>query len=222
MYLLLRHPKPVRRDLLIDLIWQGVPEGAARNRLNAAVHSLRVDLRKAAPGRHVVVYRRECYALAPDLTVWLDTDVFTRGCAAAQQRAEGADGLREVIRAHEATLALYRGDLLEDAPYLDWVVPERERLSAAHLDLLETLAARYLEAGAHAKCVDACRRILVRDSCRERTHRLLMRCYARQNQPHKAAAQFETCRRELEAVLGLTPDPVTARLYEAIRRHLAV
>ncbi|MFD0478581.1 BTAD domain-containing putative transcriptional regulator [Nonomuraea thailandensis] len=223
MYLLLSHPKPIRRDVVIDAIWPGVPEGAARNRLNAAMHALRADLRKACPDRQVVVYERETYALAPDLSIWLDIKEFAEGCAtAARLRAEDRDDREGAIARHEAARALYSGDLLEDAPYLDWVVPERERLSAAHVDLLDGLAALYLETGAHAKCVDTCRQVLARDSCREQTHRLLMRCHARQNQPHKALAQYETCRRELDAVLGMTPSPETHTLYDSVRRHLAV
>ncbi|MGW3345776.1 AfsR/SARP family transcriptional regulator [Nonomuraea rubra] len=223
MYLLLSHPKPIRRDVVIDAIWPGVPESAARNRLNATMHALRADLRKVCPGRQVVVYERETYALAPGLSIWLDIEEFTEGCAtAARLRAEDGDDHEVAIARHEAARALYAGDLLEDAPYLDWVVPERERLSAAHVDLLDGLAALYLEAGAHAKCVDTCRQVLARDSCREQTHRLLMRCHARQNQPHKALAQYETCRRELDAVLGMTPSPETHALYESVRRHLTV
>ncbi|MFI7698541.1 BTAD domain-containing putative transcriptional regulator [Nonomuraea sp. NPDC049480] len=221
MLLLLRHPRPIHRDVMIDSIWPGVPDSAARNRLNAALHTLRVDLRKAVPDRRIVVHARESYSLAPDLTVWLDTEEFARGCATITGPAPDAD-LGQAIRRHEETLALYAGELLEDAPYLDWVVPERERLNSAYLDLLEGLAVLYLASGAHARCVDTCRQVIVRDSCRERTHRLLMRSYARQNQPHKAVAQYEACCRELDALLGMTPGPETTALYESIRRHLAV
>ncbi|GAA2213620.1 hypothetical protein GCM10009850_090830 [Nonomuraea monospora] len=222
MYLLLSHPKPIRRDAVIDAIWPGVPENAARNRLNATMHALRADLRKVSPGRQLIVYERETYALSPELSIWLDIEAFTGGCATATRLRAEEDRREEAIARHEAARALYEGDLLEDAPYLDWVVPERERLSAAHVDLLDGLAVLYLEAGAYAKCVDTCRQVLARDSCREQTHRLLMRCHARQNQPHKALAQYETCRRELDAVLGMTPSPETHALYESVRRHLAV
>ncbi|GIH97137.1 BTAD domain-containing putative transcriptional regulator [Planobispora siamensis] len=219
-FLLLRHPKPVRRDTLTDVFWPGVPEASARNRLNAVLYSLRGDLRKVT-GSPVVVYEREGYSLAAGLDVRLDTEEFMAGRAEAVRLRQTGD-LQGAIGRHEAALALYSGELLEDSPYVTWVMPERERLSAAHLDLTESLAGLYLEAGAYAACADACRRLLVRDPCREAAHRLLMRCYARQNQPHRAAAQYELCRRELDAVLGMTPDPETDRLYEAVLRHRAI
>ncbi|GII03980.1 AfsR/SARP family transcriptional regulator [Planobispora takensis] len=219
-YLLLRHPKPVRRDALADVFWPGVPESSARNRLNAVLYGLRGDLRKVT-GSPVVVYEREGYSLAAGLDVRLDTEEFMAGRAEAIRLRRAGD-LEGAIGRHEAALALYSGELLEDSPYVTWVMPERERLSAAHLDLTESLAGLYLEAGAYAACADACRRLLVRDPCREEAHRLLMRCYARQNQPHRAAAQYELCRRELDAVLGMTPDPETDRLYEAVLRHRAI
>ncbi|MGH1553430.1 bacterial transcriptional activator domain-containing protein [Streptomyces sp. L7] len=153
----------------------------------------------------------------------LDTEEFVRRASAADRsRARREQDRAESVRCHEAAAALYTGDLLEDTPYTDWAVPERERLAAIHLDLLEGLAGLYLEDGAYPPCVETCRRLLARDPCREEAHRLLMRAFVRQNQPHRAAAQFETLRRELDGTLGMTPDPETRRLYESVRRHRAV
>ncbi|WP_367318774.1 BTAD domain-containing putative transcriptional regulator [Streptomyces sp. HUAS ZL42] len=221
-YLLLQWPRPVPRDVLTEVFWPGVPASAARNRLNVALYALRRDLREVS-SRTVVVHARETYLVAPDLTVLLDVEEFGRQASAAMRlRSPQTPDLADAVRCHERATALYAGDLLEDTPCADWAVPERERLAQLHLDLLEGLAGLYLQQGAYPACVETSRRLLMHDPCREEAHRLLMRAFVRQNQPHRAAAQFESLRRELDGTLGMTPGPETVRLYESVRRHRLV
>jgi DNA-binding SARP family transcriptional activator len=125
----------------------------------------------------------------------------------------------EAIRALQAASSLYQGDLVEDTPYAEWAAAERERLATAHLDLLAQLAGLYFHDGRYRASVDTCRRLLARDPCWEQAHRLVMRSYMRLDEPHRAMAQFELCKRLLEAGLGMTPDQKTVALYESIRAH---
>ena len=46
-----------------------------------------------------------------------------------------------------------------------------------------------------------------------------MRCYSRQSQPHLALIQYRACVRALADQLGVSADPVTARLHDQIRQH---
>jgi DNA-binding SARP family transcriptional activator len=78
------------------------------------------------------------------------------------------------------------------------------------------------EAGRYADCVDVCQQLAANDLCREDVTRLLMRCYARLNQPHLAVHQYHLCERQLRGELGLEPADATRRLYEEIRRRQPV
>ncbi|MEV6811583.1 bacterial transcriptional activator domain-containing protein [Micromonospora sp. NPDC051296] len=215
-FLMVQRPRPVTRGMLIEAFWPGVQLASAKNRLHVALYGLRTDLRRVC-SKPVVVHRRDTYTINPELTVWLDVEEFSALAAANTMARAGSRD--EAIRALQAACALYRGDLIEDIPYAEWAAPERERLATTYVDLLAKLARLYFDDGRYPACVDTCRRLLVRDPCREQAHRLVMRSYRRLDEPHRAVAQFELCKRLLQARLGMTPDPKTVALYESIRAH---
>lgn len=219
-FLMIQRPRPVSRDMLIEAFWPGVELSSAKNRLHVALYSLRADLRRVS-AKPVVVHHRDTYTINPELTVWLDTEEFTRLAAAGIALAR-AGSREEAIHAQEAARSLYRGDLLEDSSHVEWAAAERECLVTTYVDLLAQLAHLYFNAGRYTACVDTCGRLLHREPCREQAHRLAMRSYMRLDQPHRAVAQFELCKRLLQARLGMTPDPKTVALYESIRAHRAV
>lgn len=219
-FLMVHRPKPVTRCMFIEAFWPGVPLASAKNRLHVALYGLRADLRRVCE-KPVVVYHRDSYTINPELTVWLDVEEFSRLAAAGATLAR--TGSRdEAIRALQAACSLYRGDLIEDTPYAEWAASERERLATTYVDLLAQLARLYFDDGRYQACVDTCRRLLARDPCREEAHRLVMRSYLRLDEPHRAVAQFELCKRLLQTSLGMTPDPKTVALYESILAHRPV
>ncbi|MFC0529173.1 AfsR/SARP family transcriptional regulator [Phytohabitans kaempferiae] len=219
-YLMIQQPKPVTRGELLAAFWPGVPLASAKNRLHVALYSLRTDLRQVC-SKPVVVHNRDTYTINPELTVWLDVEEFTRLKAAGTMLAR--TGRRDdAIHALQAACSLYKGDLIEDTRFAEWVVPERDRLATTYLDLLAQLARLHFDGGRYPACVDTCRRLLARDPCWEQAHRLVMRSYLRLDKPHRAVAQFELCKRQLQASFGMTPDPKTIALYESIRAHRVV
>jgi len=113
-------------------------------------------------------------------------------------------------------IALYRGDLLAETPYEDWALLSREALRVRYLDVLDRLAALHLERGEYGSCVTIAQFILQQDPCREDAHRLLMRCYARQQRHQEAARQFELCARTLAAQLGNGPSQATVELHRSL------
>lgn len=219
-YLLTNRSHPVTRDQLVEVIWPDASPRSSRNRLHVALHSLRSDLARIS-SRPVVVYSDGTYRLDPDIEVWLDTEAFMAASAAAKL-AERAEPLSVAVACAEAAAALYTGDFLEDTPYAEWAVVDRERFFVTYLDVLDRLSRVYFEADRYADCIDACQRLLARDRWYEPAYRLLMRCHARQNRPHLAAQQYELWSRELRAELGLAPDPETTRLYEVVRQRRAI
>ena len=95
------------------------------------IHALRNKLEPERPKRGracVVLGRRGGYTLN-DAVVWIDADEFEvqadAGVAALArgERAAATDHL-------EQATPLYRGDFLDDEPYTDWAMLERERLRA--------------------------------------------------------------------------------------------
>ena len=211
-----REPWPAR-EVLMAVFWPESSPEASRNSLNVAIHGLRRTLRTVTD-MAVVVYAGGAYRINCELRLWLDVDEFDSRVESGRRLEEAGD-IDKAKRDYEYVEGLYRGDFMADDPYEDWAALTRERLRLAYLDALGRLSRLYFDAGQYTACVSLCQRIIDKDPCREDAHRRLMRCYSRQSQPHLALIQYRACVRALADQLGVSADPVTARLHGQIRQH---
>jgi DNA-binding SARP family transcriptional activator len=216
-YLLLHHKQNIPREVLMDIFWPDAEPETARNNLNVAMHSLRKALRTVI-FLPVIVFEDGAYGLEPNLQVWLDVEEFEK-CAKAGQRLEARDQLTAAVAEYEAAISLYQGDFLEQNPYEEWTIVDRERLRVAYLDTLDHLSQIYFGQERYASCITVCQLILTRDRCREDAYCLLMRCYSRQGQYHLALRQYQMCVEALEAELEVEPSPETRQIYERVRQR---
>jgi len=216
-YLLLHHKQNIPRELLMDIFWPDAEPETARNNLNVAMHSLRKALRTVI-FLPVIVFEDGAYGLEPNLQVWLDVEEFER-CIKAGERLEARNQLTAAVAEYETAISLYQGDFLEQSPYEEWTVLDRERLRIAYLDTMDRLSQIYFSQERYAACLTTCQLILTRDRCREDAHCLLMRCYSRQGQYHLALRQYQICVEALHTELEVEPSPEAVQLYERIRQR---
>src|SRR5260370_29120274 len=189
----------------MEVFWPQSRPAAARNNLNVAMHGLRRMLRQATDVQ-VILYAGGVYRIHPDMRLWLDVEEFDQRVDLGRRlEATGEPG--RATEEYEFAAGLYRGDFLAEDPYEDWAALTRERLRLAHLEALGRLGSLHFAGGKYAACATLCQRIIERDPCREDAHRRLMRCYARQGQPHLAPMQYRACVRALAAELGGGPAP---------------
>jgi DNA-binding SARP family transcriptional activator len=215
-YLLLHHKQNISREVLMDIFWPDAEPEMARNNLNVAMHSLRQALRTII-FLPVIIFEDGAYGLESNLRVWLDVEEFER-CVQAGKRLESRNQITAAVAEYEAAISLYQGDFLEQNPYEEWTIVDRERLRVAYLDTLDRLSQIYFSQERYAACITVCQLILTHDQCREDTHCLLMRCYSRQGQFHLALRQYQACEDAL-AELEVDPAPETIKLYEQIRHR---
>jgi SARP family transcriptional regulator, regulator of embCAB operon len=218
-YLLLHRSRPVHADTLGGIFWPEAAPDVVRNRLHVALYGLRRDLRAVCP-HPVVVHGQGGFSFHKNVDLWLDAEVYLAKLSAAR-RQEVSE--KEIALAHyDEALELYRGDLLEDAPFEDWALLDREQLRLEHLETLDRIAQICFELGQYEGCVPVCQRLANGEVCREEVHRMLMRCYARLNKPHLAIHQYRLCERQLRDELALKPAEATRKLYEQICRRQIV
>ena len=172
-------------------------------------------------GRHHNV-RQELYAMArlPGAASWLgrgepatvraETDVaaFTR--AAEEGRLQAALDLW-----NEPTTDLW-GALIAagPAPFADWASVQRERLLAAHLDVLSDRAVELDLAGEPERALRAIDAVVRADPLNESAHRRGMELELRLGRRPAARERFDRCRRTLLEELGVEPLPQTRALIE--------
>ncbi|MFI5491763.1 BTAD domain-containing putative transcriptional regulator [Actinoplanes sp. NPDC051859] len=146
--LIARRGRPMTRDAIGAALWPG--ESKVGNRLSIALSILRTVLdpdRKFPPDRFLVAGAAGV-AYRPD-ALPVDVDVFLQIAAAgiAAQRAGRAGEARMLLAAADAA---YTGDVLDDEPDLEAVLPLRDEAHTMFLATLRALGA----AGEQAEDVD--------------------------------------------------------------------
>lgn len=136
-FLVARRGHCVHREVLMEHLWPGQPPHRAWERLKAVVYFLRNELRLAGIGEEIVQTKGEAYLLNVD-AIWCDADQFLRYNLAAEEARDRSG--REVIDLLRAAKHLYRGEFLEEDPYIEEFFDERERLRSAYLQVMEALS----------------------------------------------------------------------------------
>ncbi len=196
------------RDKLATLLWSGIREESARASLRQTLFATRKALGKTKPPALLV----EGETLALNRSV-VDVDV------AAFERLV-AEGTLEALA---SAAGLYQSDLLagfavDEPPFEEWLVTERERLRELASEGLAKLLAHQREARAEEAAVQTALKLLSLDPLQEAVHRTLMRLYAEQGRRGTALRQYQHCVGVLQRELGLEPEPETKELYQEILR----
>lgn len=209
------HGRPVRREVLMDLMWPDHSMGSARNNLNAALYSLRNTLDQHGRNIQYILYKDGCYLPNPELLWWIDRTEFLTALQSAEL-ARRSGHPEQVVNAYVRAVRLYRGPLFEDDRDGDWNMPEQRRLKELYLQAVEGLAEIHLEQHDLAAAVQFGQLALSADPCCEPAHRLLMRCYASQHQQQLVTRQYRLCLNALHEELGVSPAADTADLFHSL------
>lgn len=206
-YLALRPGVAHPRDKIATLLWGGTTDEQARNNLRHTVFTLRKALGAAASALEVDGQMLAVDAKASDV----DVPTFERLVA---------DGTPDAL---ERAVALYEGDLLEgvrvdEPPFEEWLLAERERLREMAVDVLTRLLAQQMKEPATERAIQTALRLVAIEPVQESVHRTLMRLYARQGRRGSALRQYQICVAVLQRELGAEPEAETKQLYQDILR----
>jgi SARP family transcriptional regulator, regulator of embCAB operon len=214
-YLVIHFGRPVRRDVLMELMWPDHTHSSARNNLNAALYSLRNTLSQRADKVQYILYRDGCYLPNPELRWSIDRTEFLETLEQASLARRGGHSQR-AIDSYQRAVRLYRGPLFEDDSDGDWYLSERRHLKELYLQALERLAEMYLEIRDLPTATQVAQLALNADQCCEPVHRLLMRCYALQHQQQLVSRQYQLCAAALHDELGVAPGADTVGLFHSL------
>ena len=203
-YLALSAGRPLARDRLAGLLWGDRAETQARDSLRQSLAATRQAFRHV--GLDPITADRDSVTFDP-AGIDIDAVSFVRLAAEGSVPDEAA--------------GLYRGDLLEGvdgvSPEFDtWLGPERERLAAIAVRLLEQLAGPSTQDHSTDEAVRLGHHLLTRDRVCEPVYRALMRLHAGKDERSAALKMYATCRDALKQELGVAPEAKTEELYRDI------
>lgn len=216
--LLTNYGKSVHREVLVGLLWGEEPLKDPARQLKVVVHYLRRALGPDRGGDEPTLWvlsAGEGYAFDVAAPHRLDyQDFLSLVHWANRLRLRGEQ--EAALAAYESAARTYAGDFLEDEPYSDWCVAERQYLRETLLSALWEAAALRLERGDGEGALSCHRRALLVDPVREDVHRELMRVLWREGRHGDALRQYRLCCEALERELGTGPAEETRALHERL------
>jgi pentatricopeptide repeat protein len=212
-YLVLNRGRPVRRDELIDVLWEDHPPNAP----DAGLASLLTRLRQAL-GRDAVPARgRLSLQLAPD--AWVDVEAARAAARDAESALRAGEPRRALGRA-EAALELTELGFL---PELEsrWIDDRRTELDELRSEALEAVARAALSLGAEelGAAERAGEELIERQPYRESGYAALMEAYARRGNVAEALLVYDRLRVLLRDELGVAPAASVTALHERLLRE---
>jgi tetratricopeptide (TPR) repeat protein len=110
---------------------------------------------------------------------------------------------------------------VDEAPFEEWLLAERERVRERAIEALARLLAHQMKHDLAAEAIQTAVRLVAVDPLQEAVHRTLMRLYVRQGRRASALHQYQLCVGALQRELSVEPELETRELYQRIlqREH---
>jgi YVTN family beta-propeller protein len=211
--LLLHANQPVRRDVLIDQLWDERPPAGADHAVGVYIWRLRKTLDPVA-GSPCVLTRAGGYLLQ---VIREQVDIARFECLAGdgQRSLAAGQASRAAAQLREA-LALWRGPPLADFRDETFAQAEITRLEKLRAEVAEGRIEADLALGQHARVVAELEAIVAAQPLRERPYQQLMIALYRCGRQSEALAVYQSARRVLVDELGIEPSPALRRAERAI------
>jgi len=202
----------LHREQIIDFLWaEELPETAVNN-LNKAIYGARrafePDLAKGSESKYILTSKNQIILDSPG-SLAVDLDEFERLANYALRNND--------LEAGNKAIELYRGDLLIEDIYEDWIYMRRESMRILFRKTATKTAEFYAANNNHQTSIEILKKLIAEDATDEYVHRLLMRFYAETGSKYQALKQFEQCRAAL-LTLGISPERETIQLEQIIKR----
>ncbi|MFL5824306.1 MAG: BTAD domain-containing putative transcriptional regulator [Solirubrobacteraceae bacterium] len=204
-YLICERDRVVQAEEIAEALWPS----SGRQGLSSVRHFIHGLRDKLEPGRSrrggtpFIVTVRGGYAINRR-HVRIDADLFTeavRDGLGALEKGQ-ADTAGHVL---ELAMSLYRGDLLEDEPYAEWAMPERDRLRMMANDSLRALARIALGRGDQADAVKHLDRLAELEPYDADVHRELLRVLLTAGRRSQAMRRYSTFKARLRKEFNTEP-----------------
>jgi DNA-binding SARP family transcriptional activator len=211
-YLLFNKRKSVSKERLIELFWPDSDRKSGFSSMRTALHGIRKIFSEygAAP---VITENNGCLEIAHPEFISSDVEMFLQLNKKYDELDRDRANSREGLVLLEKLVGLYKGNLLEEGLYEDWVFFEREELKTIYFCAVDKLAVLYLQAAEYEKAENALLRALSFDPYNAELSLQLIRVFIDANQPGRAFTYYSNYKNLLKQELDIEPDERFSALF---------
>lgn len=218
-YLATRRGEKVPKDVLNELLWPDTElDASTEQNLHTCVYFMRkiIDPELERYGKsELLTCSGGLYCFEDNDHCWVDTEEFEE-LYLKGKKLEQTSPL-EAIEVLRQGLALYRGDLLMEEPYIDWATDPREYYREIYVDGALRAAALLAGVGRDvAEAIQVCRNALRKDPYREDLHHAVIGYLIDAGRHTEAATQYATYARMMKDEFGLEPSREAKALLQRI------
>ena len=214
-YLVMGQGRPIPRDELADMLWDGSPPATSDKALAVLVSKLRSTLNPDGvreTSRLTAAFG--CYRLELPEGSWVDVVAAEKATDEAEAALTQGD-LKRARRAAALAESLVRGQFLpgEDGT---WVEEKRRELASVRARALSALAETCLRSSEPQESVRWAEQAVEAEPFRESGYRRLMKAHIAAGDRAEALRVYERCRLLLAEELGAYPSPETEAVYRGL------
>jgi DNA-binding SARP family transcriptional activator len=211
--LVMNHDRPVPRDRLGEILWDGEMPDRSRDRINTMLWRLRRIVTEAGGGSECFVNHHDYLMYRPGHPA--ESDVL-RVSALAKRLLQGGIDSPQMAEECLACVDACHTDFLPFASDY-WSILTRESLRSGLLMALEALMSQMRAQGRWGRVSELVERILVLDPTLEAGHRQLIELHGKTRGYKSALRHYKVLERVLMDSLGEGPSQETAAAIDALR-----
>lgn len=204
-FLIQHRHRPVRKDILLELLWPEFDEKKGYAQLYAAIYQIRKTLDSI--NMNITISSLDHSYMLELNEVKLDVDEWENGMA------EIAFGLDENVSKYQNLMALYRGDYLSEEGYL-WAESERERLRILWLHYINMMTDYFIINKKYTDAILLYRRVQVLHPYVDRSYFMLMKLYDLLGDHHSVEQQYNNLQKMLKDEYDMKPKNTIEKWYQ--------
>jgi len=211
-YLLVHHDRVLLPEVIAEQLWPEQDYADAKSAVRTLIHRLRsllgdVDLVRFTQGGYTLNHKQE---------LWLDITVFETCCRQARQAAKQGLG-NDAADLYRQALALYKGDMLPECAYSEWLIPLRSHYHRLYLQSVAELALLLRQTGSHAEIVEETAKAVLIDYFEEEIHIFLLEALLAEGKVSQAKWHYENATAVFYREMGVKPSLAMKRLFRQIQ-----
>lgn len=217
LYLLLNKDRYVSKDELLHVLWpNGNDVAMARDFkviYNACLKVLEPE-RNAREDSAYIIRKNSMYQLHQSVGSATDVDYFKKFANYGLEEKDPYIAIEWLLMA----VSLYKGNLLEEYPHIDWIQAKRDELFNLYILVIERIAQSYMKLKKYQEVIFWAEKLTQLDNTWEEGYRLLMLSFYNLNNRPQAVKWYEKCVDVLQSELNIQPMESTYEIYEMIIR----